>query len=302
MSKIIADERASFSVISNHHLWRKDLSFRAKGLLDFILASPPDWKISEAGLMAYSGGEGKTAIRTAMKELIDKGYITRHQTRDESGRLGEMEYQICQRPEVKEKETSEKKNLARRYRSRPLFHNPPTDKPELDEPSMDNQPLLNIIDTKYLYTKYSNTKDRLIDNARARESEGVGQCGKVENSEIQRLYYHRVVTNNIGYDALQSEFRDSRAELDELVELMVDVLTADPGSTTYIAGQEMRISVVQSRFMKLQQVHLEQLLLNLGKTTKRVGNMRSYLLTCLYQSFVTAHNEIRQQVNAANFA
>ena len=302
MGKIISDERASFSVISNHHLWRKDLSFRAKGLLDFILASPPDWKISEAGLMAYSGGEGKTAIRTAMKELIDKGYITRHQTRDESGRLGEMEYQIYQRPEEEEKETSREKNSAKHYRSQPLFHNPPTDKPELDEPSMDNQPLLNIIDTKHLYTKCSNTKDRLIDNARARESEGVGQCGKVENSEIQRLYYHRVVTNNIGYDALQSEFRDSRAELDELVELMVDVLTADPGSTTYIAGQEMRISVVQSRFMKLQQVHLEQLLLNLGTTTKRVRNMRSYLLTCLYQSFVTAHNEIRQQVNAANFA
>ena len=49
-----------------------------------------------------------------------------------------------------------------------------------------------------------------------------------------------VIANNIGYDALQSEFRDSREELDELVELMVDVLTADPDSTTYIAGQEMR--------------------------------------------------------------
>ena len=150
--------------------------------------------------------------------------------------------------------------------------------------------------------KYYKSKDRLIDNARARESECVSQCGKVENSEIQRLYYHRVIANNIGYDALQSEFRDSREELDELVELMVDVLTADPDSTTYIAGQEMRTSVVQSRFLKLQQVHLEQVLLSLSKTTKQVTNMRSYLLTCLYQSFVTAHNEIRQEVNAANFA
>lgn len=288
--------------MSSHHLWDKDLTFRAKGLLCFILALPESWKINESGLLAYAGKDGKAAVRSAMKELIDKGYITRHQTRKADGRLGEMEYFICQNPG-----TDSDEEMGSPVGEEPSSNEPCSDISEADlqppvEPKASNPPQTNIIYSKYNNSYYYKSKDRLIDNALVRESESVRCCGKVENSEIQRLYYHRVVSNNVGYDALQSEFRDSREELDELVELMVDVLTAEPDSTTYIAGQEMRTSVVQSRFLKLQQVHLEQVLLSLSKTTKQVSNMRSYLLTCLYQSFVTAHNEIRQQVNAANFA
>ena len=302
MSKIITDKRGSFIVMSSHHLWDKDLTYRAKGLLCFILALPEHWKINEAGLIAYAGKDGKAAVRSAIKELIDKGYLARHQTRREDGRLGEMEYVIRQNPHADSVEDFENPVDEEPFSDEPCSDITPADsKPPIELPAS-NQQLPNIIKSKYYNNKYYKSKDRLIDNARARESEYVSQCGKVENSEIQRLYYHRVIANNIGYDALQSEFRDSREELDELVELMVDVLTADPDSTTYIAGQEMQTSVVQSRFLKLQQVHLEQVLLSLSKTTKQVTNMRSYLLTCLYQSFVTAHNEIRQEVNAANFA
>ena len=302
MSKIITDKRGSFIVMSSHHLWDKDLTYRAKGLLCFILALPEHWKINEAGLIAYAGKDGKAAVRSAIKELIDKGYLARHQTRREDGRLGEMEYVIRQNPHTDSDEDFESPTEEEPFSDEPCSDITPADsKPPIELPAS-NPPLSNIIKSKYYNNKYYKSKDRLIDNARARESECVSQCGKVENSEIQHLYYHRVIANNIGYDALQSEFRDSREELDELVELMVDVLTADPDSTTYIAGQEMRTSVVQSRFLKLQQVHLEQVLLSLSKTTKQVTNMRSYLLTCLYQSFVTAHNEIRQEVNAANFA
>ena len=302
MSKIITDKRGSFIVMSSHHLWDKDLTYRAKGLLCFILALPEHWKINEAGLIAYAGKDGKSAVRSATKELIDKGYLARHQTRREDGRLGEMEYVIRQNPHTDSDEDFESPTEEEPFSDEPCSDITPADsKPPIELPAS-NPPLSNIIKSKYYNNKYYKSKDRLIDNARARESECVSQCGKVENSEIQHLYYHRVIANNIGYDALQSEFRDSREELDELVELMVDVLTADPDSTTYIAGQEMRTSVVQSRFLKLQQVHLEQVLLSLSKTTKQVTNMRSYLLTCLYQSFVTAHNEIRQEVNAANFA
>lgn len=302
MSKIITDKRGSFIVMSSHHLWDKDLTYRAKGLLCFILALPEHWKINEAGLIAYAGKDGKAAVRSAIKELIDKGYLARHQTRREDGRLGEMEYVIRQNPHADSDEDFESPAEEEPFSDEPCSSITPADSRPPIEPQASNPPQTNIIYSKYNNSYYYKSKDRLIDNARARESERVGQCGKVENSEIQRLYYHRVVANNIGYDALQSEFRDSREELDELVELMVDVLTTDPDSTTCIAGQEMRTSVVQSRFLKLQQVHLEQVLLSLSKTTKQVTNMRSYLLTCLYQSFVTAHNEIRQQVNAANFA
>lgn len=304
MNIIITDKPKGYKMISSTHMWDKRLSWKAKAILTMMLMLPPNWDLRQDNLADLSS-DGEAAVRSAIKELIQYRYLSRERTRTPDGKIGAVLYKICQCPDntdcipAKDDVESVENN----------FNN---DVPESTNPSVENQTVDDsrdarsthklIYNNKYNLSYYNQNKDRLIDNARARESECVSQCGKVENSEIQHLYYHRVIANNIGYDALQSEFRDSREELDELVELMVDVLTADPDSTTYIAGQEMRTSVVQSRFLKLQQVHLEQVLLSLSKTTKQVTNMRSYLLTCLYQSFVTAHNEIRQEVNAANFA
>lgn len=68
MGKIIADTRKSHAVISNHHMWRADLSFHAKGILDFILPLPLDWKINESSLLAFSGKEG-SAIRNCIEGI-----------------------------------------------------------------------------------------------------------------------------------------------------------------------------------------------------------------------------------------
>lgn len=304
MNIIITDKPKGYKMISSTHMWDKRLSWKAKAVLTMMLMLPPNWDLRQDNLADLSS-DGEAAVRSAIKELIQYGYLSRERTRTADGKVGAVLYKICQCPD-------NTACIPAKENVKGVENNANLRSPEVTEPSVENRTVDNtresisthklIYNNKYNPSNYNLNQDRLIDKARARENESVRCCEKVENSEIQRLYYHRVVANNIGYEALQSEFRDSREELDELVELMVDVLTADPDSTTYIAGQEMRTSVVQSRFLKLQQVHLEQVLLSLSKTTKQVSNMRSYLLTCLYQSFVTAHNEIRQQVNAANFA
>ena len=47
---------------------RTDLSFRAKGILNFILALLPNWKISESSLLAFPAKRAALSV-TALKEL-----------------------------------------------------------------------------------------------------------------------------------------------------------------------------------------------------------------------------------------
>ncbi|MCB1077368.1 MAG: hypothetical protein KDM64_06020, partial [Verrucomicrobiae bacterium] len=57
-----------FTTIDNEILARKDLSFRAGGILLYLLSRPPNWKIYVKDVVKR-GGEGREAVRTGLKEL-----------------------------------------------------------------------------------------------------------------------------------------------------------------------------------------------------------------------------------------
>jgi hypothetical protein len=73
-----------YTTIPNSTLCDARMSFRARGVLAFLLAKPDDWETRTTDLPAQ-GKEGRDAIRTAMKELRDLGYMSqeREQYRDE---------------------------------------------------------------------------------------------------------------------------------------------------------------------------------------------------------------------------
>ncbi|BAL87279.1 hypothetical protein AMIS_20590 [Actinoplanes missouriensis 431] len=67
------------------------LSWRARGLLLELLSYPDGWETSVDKLVAQarregSASEGRLAMRTAMKELADLGYVTYRRGHDEHGR------------------------------------------------------------------------------------------------------------------------------------------------------------------------------------------------------------------------
>ena len=71
-----------YTVMSNHHLRNKNLSLKAKGLLSQMLSLPDDWDYTLKGLAAINK-ESVDAIRTAIWELEDAGYVVRTRVRDE---------------------------------------------------------------------------------------------------------------------------------------------------------------------------------------------------------------------------
>ena len=78
------EKQKNYTVMSNYHLQDRNLSYKAKGLLSFMLSLPEDWDYSLNGLVAVSK-ESKKAIRNILSELINKGYVVREQGRGEKG-------------------------------------------------------------------------------------------------------------------------------------------------------------------------------------------------------------------------
>jgi hypothetical protein len=63
-----------FDVVDAQGHRTRTLSFKATGLLCYLLSKPDKWKVS-AKRIAASGVEGRCAILSAMKELREAGYL-----------------------------------------------------------------------------------------------------------------------------------------------------------------------------------------------------------------------------------
>ena len=86
-----------YTIMSNYHLRDKNLTLKTKGLMSQILALHPDWKFSVGGLAAINM-EGKSAIRAALRELEQHGYLKRRRHTDTAGRFVGYDYAIWEIP------------------------------------------------------------------------------------------------------------------------------------------------------------------------------------------------------------
>ncbi len=91
-----AKPRRDFTIIPNRVLRDDAVSYRARGLLVYLLSQPPGWHISSARL-AISTGEGRDAVRTALRELMCAGYLNLNRQQDARG-LWATEYTVTDTP------------------------------------------------------------------------------------------------------------------------------------------------------------------------------------------------------------
>ena len=113
----------------------------------------------------------------------------------------------------------------------------------------------------------------------------------------QRNTYREIIRENISYECFQNDTPHAREEVDELVELMVEVMVMPDQGKIRIAGEDKLVSLVKSQFMKLTHAHIEYVCLCLNKNTTKVGNIKSYLLTALYNSILTINHYYQAEVN-----
>ena len=129
MAVFRVEKNRGYTVMSNHHLRNKDLSLKAKGLLSQMLSLPESWDFTLKGLSLINR-EQIDAIRAAVRELEQAGYIVRSRERDSQGRLRGADYIIYEQPQpVPDSPTLEN----------PTLDNPTQEKPTQEKPTQLNK-------------------------------------------------------------------------------------------------------------------------------------------------------------------
>jgi hypothetical protein len=90
---------ADYTIISNTATRDSRLSWKAKGLLAYIMGLPEDWKINIADL-ATKSKDGRDATAKALNELIEMGYAVRKRLIGENGRFDGYCYTVTDIPET----------------------------------------------------------------------------------------------------------------------------------------------------------------------------------------------------------
>ena len=362
---------SGYTIMSNYHLRDMNLSLKASGLLSLVLSLPEDWQYSVKGLTAIVK-EGESAVKSALQELEQHGYLRRTEIRTESGKFQGLEYifleypgqlEDLQNPNGQEQtiqnmqkkmaqkmqintqkdwnntyEASEKAAIIDINQSSVTY--PTTEKRQLKTPQVEN-PL-----AEKQQSKTPRVENPLAENQHAENTAGgKSTCGKstVEKPEVdfpiadkpiadnrrqiikdinkdidisinqsnhnipkteKRLLdqmdvmetYRDMIRNNIGYATFSAA---EKGKVDDLVNLMVETLMLpdSENKTIRIAGEKKPVSIVKSVFLQLDMGHIQYVLESLSNTTSRITNMKSYLLTALYNAPLTINNYYQARVN-----
>jgi hypothetical protein len=108
--------------------------------------------------------------------------------------------------------------------------------------------------------------------------------------------YREIVRKNISYESFVNQSSYVKREVDELVELIVEVMMMPDNWSVRIAGEDKPVALVKNRFMKLTYSHIEYVRFSLQKNTTKVGNIKAYLLTTLYNSLFTIDHFYQAEV------
>ena len=115
--------KLSFTQVPNVVLKDRRLSLKAKGLYAYLFSKPDGWHFNPK-IIIKEIKEGRDAFYGAMKELVDCGYVCRHQ-QNANGKFGGSVYKFI---DPANKPCAEKPYTGNPHTEKPYTENPDADK------------------------------------------------------------------------------------------------------------------------------------------------------------------------------
>lgn len=115
----------NFTAVDNDFIRDERLSWKAKGIIIYVMSLPDDWRLYISELSKHAK-DGRDSTYRGINELIEFGYCKRTELHDERGKFAGVEYLISDKVEFL-----------------PLAENPHTENPHTENPYTENQPLIN---------------------------------------------------------------------------------------------------------------------------------------------------------------
>lgn len=200
--------KSNFTTVNNDYLNDSGLSWKAKGLITYVMSLPDDWQLNISDLKNRSK-DGRDATANGVKELIDNKYCFRVKKRSENGTFDGYNYFVSDMPLTNNPFSVE---------------NPNTDIPNTENPITENAELINTNNTKYSFITNTNSSNVPHENAslfpeiekqekenREKEKEEKSRKTLFKNSEVFKL------VNNNDYSGFEKKFPGPEYEKIDLV-------------------------------------------------------------------------------------
>ena len=262
MAVFRVEKNSGYTVMSNHHRRNRALSLKATGLLSQILSLPEDWDYTLQGL-ARINRESIDAIRQAIRELEQAGYIQRSRERDEKGRLRGADYVIFELPQPVSASVS----------------------PTLENPMQLNKDKLITEKQKKEGLKTDSIPIHSPNPLPLDEDETAASLPERTGSRKEAAYqiYRDLILENIEYDTLIQNPRIDREQLDEIVDILLETVCTNRKSIR-VAGDDYPAELVKAKFLKLDSHHIEFVMDCLRDNTTKVRNIKQYLRAMLFNA------------------
>lgn len=147
-------------------------------------------------------------------------------------------------------------------------------------------------------TEYNNIeKSNNSNHINQRKNGRIPEMSDDMDSMDETAKYMQIIRENIEYDIyMQDEKWRNREMFEELYQIICDVVCV-PRKTIRISGEEYPYELVKGKFLKLRASHLEYVIMCMERNTTKVGNIKSYLITSLYNAPNTIKHYFNAEVN-----
>lgn len=287
------NKRGSFTVIGNAVFHDRNLSLKAKGLFCLMQSLPAEWDYSLRGL-SHICVEGVDSIREGIWELERAGYLKRERKRTENGKYTSMNYVFFDQPQApKMAEATAKEDATMEDNDMEV----PSEEAQCeDEPGDDDSAsrFPASVNAQQYNTNRSNKnpKKKKEKNTYPSNTEESNPYQSIKEVEQQYRGWpvsqiREILKQHISYDVMCQQY--DQVWLDEIISLIVEVLSIR-SPFIKISGAEYPAEVVFERLFSLNSLHIQYVFNCLQKQTRPVNNIKTYLLTILFNAPATITN------------
>lgn len=141
------------------------------------------------------------------------------------------------------------------------------------------------------FNNHIHPSERNVNNLQNQES-----GGDVISEMDETSAYMAVIRDNLDYEHYMAYAPYGDKELfEEIYETVCDVVCVKR-RTIHINGEDYPYELVRSRFLKLSGGHVEYVMERMKETSTNITNIRSYLITTLYNAPSTINHYYQQEV------
>lgn len=232
-----------------------DIPFEAIGLLSVLYSLPANWEYSASGLATVSM-HGKNRISKLMRLLVEKGYVEMVQLKTPDGKFAGKTIRL-------------KNNIGNARESKQGVQSPSIQNTALQTPSPHTE--APVVEAQYNIQGNNRHEDT------------IHQSINLSEDEIDEI--REEVKDQLDYEYACKEFGKDR--IDGIVDIMVETLLSV--GTVNIGRNQLPAEQVKNVFRKIDMNHLGYIFDCIEETSreKKIRNMKSYLLTALYNAPMT---------------